>query len=128
MFFFRQGTRKPKVSAIILFAATLVMVAVAVVSILGIRTLSSQAANQEPLAVSEQPAPSSPTDDSRYTLWQPGEYAPESEPTTEVVPALAPLPRPDLIKTSYSPLLPWRAPSRVLMGRGVLAEGVAAAE
>jgi hypothetical protein len=76
-------------------AAALVMVAVAAVSTLGVRTLSSQAADQEVVAVSAKAAPASPNHDSRYTIWQPGEYAPESEPTTEIVPALAPLPKPD---------------------------------
>ena len=85
----RQSIRQHPVATI------LALVAVVAVTALGVRALSSQAADRQLLAASEPPAPASVNADSRYTPWQPGEYAPESEPTTDVVPALAPLPRPD---------------------------------
>ena len=61
------------------------------------RALSSQSAD-EPLTLAARNPVSKSADterDSRYTVWQPGEYVPQAEPTTEVKEAPAPLPKPE---------------------------------
>jgi hypothetical protein len=75
----------------------LVLAAIAAISVFGVRALSSQPA-EEPVKLAQREAVESSNDldpDSRYTVWQPGEYAPEAEPTTEVKEAPAPQPQPN---------------------------------
>jgi hypothetical protein len=77
--------------------AILSLAALAALSTIGIRALSSPTADEQ-IAMVERNSTADPVafaKDSRFTVWQPGEYVPESEPTTEVKPSPAPLPKPN---------------------------------
>jgi hypothetical protein len=75
----------------------LVLVAIAAISVVGVRALSSQPADGPLTLAARNPVSNSSEAerDSRYTVWQPGEYVPQSEPTTVVKEAPAPLPQPE---------------------------------
>ena len=75
----------------------LVLVAMAAISIVGVRVLSSQPADESLTMADRNPVSKSSNAerDSRYTVWQPGEYVPQAEPTTEVKEAPAPVPQPE---------------------------------
>jgi hypothetical protein len=75
----------------------LVLVAVAAISIVGVRAISSHPSGEtSTLAQRDRVAGSVNSEhDDRYTVWQPGEYVPQAEPTTEVKEAPAPLPEPE---------------------------------
>jgi hypothetical protein len=77
--------------------AIFVLIVLATVSTLGVRALSSQTSDEQTAAAVEQPIaePAAFQQDGRYTTWQPAEYVPEAQPTTQVVPAIAPLPKPN---------------------------------
>jgi hypothetical protein len=77
--------------------AILLLLVFSAVTTFGVRALLSQPLEQPIATTDEKPVaePASSPLDGRYTIWQSGEYVPESTPTTQVVPAIAPLPKPD---------------------------------
>ena len=74
--------------------ATLLVLAVAVLTLIGVRALTPRPLEAN-LAVNETPESESEILDSRLTVWQPGEFTPDAEPSSQIVPALAPQPNPD---------------------------------
>ena len=68
---------------------------VAILSIISIRAIAPGASVAQTAAVEAEPAiqPATVLDDGRFTMWDPGEYAPQGEKTTQLVPASTPQPK-----------------------------------
>lgn len=69
-------------------------VLVAVLSIVSIRMFTPETSVAQFAAVQEEPViqPAMVLDDGRFTMWDPGEYAPQGEKTTEQMPLTNPEP------------------------------------